>query len=164
MQNVTQARVRELFDYDAERGVLVWRISQGNRAKVGVVAGSKRKDGRCRVCVDGTQYLAYRVIWLHEHGAWPTGDIDHINGDCTDNRVENLRDVPAQLNAENRHRARADQKSGKLAGAYHSDGGRWKAKIVTNGKAIHLGCFDTEQAAHAAYVEAKRRLHPGSTI
>lgn len=162
---VTQARLREIFEFDAARGVLVWRISQGNRAKVGADAGTARRtDGRRIVCVDGTQYLAYRVIWFYVHGVWPAGEIDHINGDCTDNRIENLRDVPTQINAENKHRARTDKRSGKLAGAYRSGESRWRAQIVVKGKVVSLGSHETEEAAHAAYLEAKRRLHAGCTL
>lgn len=165
-QSLTTAeRVRELFEYDAELGVLRWRIRQGNRAKVGGIAGTRNKiSGRMIVCVDGVQFLSYRVIWLHVYGAWPTGEIDHIDGDPSNDRLENLRDVSARVNCENKRSARSDKRFGSSLGAYPSDGGRWRAQIVVRGKAIHLGCFGTESEAHHAYIEAKRKLHDGCTL
>lgn len=169
-QNVGQAlptadRVRHLFDFDAAAGLLRWRVSQSSRARIGAVAGTVNKiHGRRVVCVDGVQYLAYRVIWLWVHGVWPAAEIDHINGDFTDDRPENLRDVSTRTNAENKRHARRDKRFGASLGAYPSDGGRWRAQIVVNGKAIHLGCFATEAEAHASYLDAKRTHHVGCTI
>lgn len=160
----TADRVRHLFDFDAAAGLLRWRVSQSSRARVGAVAGHVRPDGRRAVTVDGVQYLAYRVIWLHVHGVWPTLVIDHIDGDCGNDRIDNLRDVPTQINAENRRRPRADKRAGNSLGAYPSDGGRWLAQIVVKGRSVHLGCFDTEAQAHQKYLEAKREHHAGCTI
>lgn len=159
----TAERVRELFEYDDEVGALRWRISQSSRAKVGAVAGNIRKDGRRCVCVDGVQYLAYRVIWLHHKGTWPNDEIDHWDTDHTNDRIGNLRDVTGAVNAENKRHPRSDKRFGTLLGAYPS-GARWRAQIGVDRKVKHLGSFDTEQQAHAAYLNAKRELHDGCTI
>jgi hypothetical protein len=39
-----------------------------------------------------------------------------------------------------------------------------RARIAINGHQINLGRFRTAEAAHAAYVDAKRRLHEGCTL
>lgn len=44
------------------------------------------------------------------------------------------------------------------------DGNRWRARIYVAGHETVIGYFDTPQAAHSAYVEAKRRDHAGCTI
>lgn len=158
-------RLRELFDYNAETGALTWRISQSSRSVVGAVAGTINKHhGRRLVCVDGLQHYAHRVAWTHFHGAVPDGEIDHINGIPSDNRISNLRVVDGQTNAENKRNPRSDKKHGRSLGAYPSYGGRWRAQIVVKGKAIHLGCFATEEMAYQAYLDAKRRMHAGCTI
>ena len=66
---------------------------------------------------------------------------------------------------ENERRARRRKNGGSLLGAHWSTTWeRWKSSIITGGKQIHIGWFDTEQQAHDAYIAAKRRLHPGCTI
>jgi hypothetical protein len=74
--------------------------------------------------------------------------IDHINGVKTDNRVDNLRIVTQQKNCENRR-----------SKGYHKIGKKWRAQIKVNKKKHHLGYFDTEQEAHAAYLDAKAIHH-----
>lgn len=88
--------------------------------------------------------------------------IDHINGDPSDNRVENLRLADKRLNAENQRRARADNAIGVLGVMAH--GNKFRAQIRTGGRTIYLGLFLTSDEAYAAYVEAKRRLHEGCSL
>lgn len=159
----TAARARELFDYDETDGSLRWRISQSSRARIGAMAGSVRKDGRRIVTIDGVQYLAARVVWLLVKGTWPAFEIDHIDCDTRNDRIANLRDVPTQINSQNKRRHRSDKRFGSSLGAYPA-GRRWRAQIVVGGKAKHLGCFDTEKEAFEAYLVAKRRMHAGCTI
>lgn len=100
------------------------------------------------------------------HGYWPSEDVDHINHDKADNRIANLRELNRSLNQQNQIRAHKDNKTGYL-GVYRNKIGRtqpYVASIFVEGKAVHLGAFDTAEEAHAAYVKAKRRLHPAGTI
>ena len=59
----------------------------------------------------GVRLMAHRVAWAIYYGVWPTGMIDHINGDGLDNRICNLRDVTHKENARNSRR-KATNKSG----------------------------------------------------
>jgi hypothetical protein len=71
--------------------------------------------------------------------------------------------VSASVNQQNHRVARVDNKCGLLG--VSSSGKRWQARIGhPGGKDAYLGLFDTPELAHAAYLEAKRRLHPGCTI
>jgi hypothetical protein len=85
-------------------------------------------------------------------GEWPTGLIDHQNGDGTDNRWANLRLATSSLNAANSRR-RSDNTSG-FKGVSRCRGARWRASIQLNGKFKHLGHFDTPEEAHAVYCAA----------
>ena len=77
--------------------------------------------------------------------------VDHINGIRHDNRLENLRLVTNQQNQWNRP---------KVKGYYWNKASRkWHARIMIDGKPQHLGYFDTEEEARAAYLEAKERWH-----
>jgi ribosome biogenesis SPOUT family RNA methylase Rps3 len=96
---------------------------------------------------------------------WPKHTIDHINGVRTDNRIGNLRDVTQQKNSENMRRPQKRTISGFLGvHVQRRKTVRYLAQIVTDGKLRHLGSYDTAEDAHAAYLEAKRRLHEGCTI
>lgn len=162
---LTQERVRELLDYNPRTGDLKWRVSRGNPVKAGDKAGSLMRDGHLEISIDGHRCLVHRVIWLHVYGRWPNGYIDHIDGNPSNNRIENLRDVRRQINQQNQRRARADNRSTGLLGAYYNARAkRHFSSIGLNGKSIHLGYFDSAQEAHEAYVRAKRELHEGCTI
>ena len=77
---------RRLFSYNPETGVLLW-------AHLGTEAGYTNSLGYRVVGLRGTRGFVHRVAWLITTGAWPSGVIDHINGDKADNRIANLRDV-----------------------------------------------------------------------
>ncbi len=162
--NLTAARLRELFLYDPTTGVMTWRVAR-QRIRVGSVAGSANSSGYLLVVVDARQYRVHRLAWLYQTGSWPRFAIDHINGNRSDNRFENLRDVPLSVNSQNQRISQKDKKLGQSLGVgWHVLAGKWIARISVSGKEKHLGLFDTEDAAHEAYLKAKRILHPGCLI
>jgi len=75
--------------------------------------------------------------------------IDHINGIKDDNRICNLRETTNQKNQWNQHKCKG----------YYLNKGKYIARIVYNKKLIYLGCFDTEERAKLAYLEAKEKYH-----
>lgn len=152
---LTQARLQEVLDYCPETGVFIWRKRKS--AKVGSVS-----NGRLRICVDWKIYRAHRLAWLYTYGEWPKFDVDHIDGNPLNNAIRNLRDVPRSVNMENQRRARSDSKVG-LLGVIERDG-KYRAEIASHGKRYRFGPFDTAEAAHEAYLAAKRRIHIGCTI
>jgi hypothetical protein len=163
----TVARVRELLDYDAITGVFTWRPDrQGvRRNRRGVVAGGVDSYGYVRIKVDGSRIGAHRLAWMHVHGAPPADQIDHIDGNRTNNAIANLRDVPAVVNRQNIRLPKAGNKTGLLGVcAPKYEGCRYLAMICHNGKKIRLGYFDTPEQAHSAYIAAKREYHAGCTL
>jgi hypothetical protein len=83
--------------------------------------------------------------------------IDHINGDRSDNRIENLRLCNQSENMQNRSR-RGIGEAG-LLGVHRFRYGKWCSAITKAGKKKWLGIFDTPEAAHAAYLIAKKDIH-----
>ena len=161
--DLTAQRLRELLHYDPETGVFTRLISrQGLRAQVGDVAGSKNSHGYIGISVDGRLYRAHRLAWLFMRGGWPTGDIDHIDGDRANNRFDNLRDVSTSVNMQNQRRAQPRNASGYLGVTRH--GNRFEASIKLDGVNRYIGSYATPEEAHASYMAEKRRLHPGCTI
>ena len=161
--DLTAARVRELFNYNSETGALTWAFNVGPTARVGGIAGSLEKKGYRSIGVDGSYYKAHRLIWLHVTGQWPIGQIDHKDGDKDNNRWDNLRDVTSTVNQQNTRAAVASNRSCGLLGVTPNRK-RWKTSICIDGVKRHLGTFDTAEEAHAVYLAAKRKHHEGCTI
>ena len=160
-RELTPESLREYLHYDPDTGHFTWIKFLNPRAPVGRVANCKLPTGYIQVSIFGEQYLAHRLAWFYTYGVWPTHQVDHINGVRDDNRIVNLRDIPVQRNLENLRKPRG--KNPYLGCSQRVDG-KWKAEITANGKYYWLGSFGTPEEAHAAYVEAKRKLHAGCTI
>lgn len=158
------AALRAAFSYDPETGVVTWVAPTSNRAKKGSAAGSVGKHGYLRIGFLKRDHLAHRIAWALHYGEWPSGVIDHIDGSTNNNRIANLRDVCMKMNMQNRRTATRGSLSGLLGAHLHKASGLWHAVIKKNGKVTSLGYHKTPEEAHAAYLEAKRRLHEGCTI
>lgn len=161
MSDLNSTRLRELLDYNPTTGVFTWRVNRRGPARIGAVAG-RVNNGYCEVCVDMRRYLSHRLAWLYVHGNWPQGQIDHINGVRTDNRIENLRDVTVGENHQNKRRPQGANPY--LGVTWHKGRQKWQAQIGVDGVKRVLGRFSTAEEARDAYLRAKRELHAGCTI
>jgi hypothetical protein len=165
---VSPERLRELLSYDDQTGNFVWKKLPSSRCwrrQAGDVAGWVNPiSGYVFIGIDGRQYPAHRLAFLYLHGVWPTGEVDHVDGNRANNRFSNLRDVPSQTNRENQRRAHADGTSGLLGVTWRQHAKKWSASICVDGNRMHLGYRQTKEEAHSLYLEAKRRLHSGCTI
>jgi hypothetical protein len=154
-----QDRVRELLNYCTETGVFTWRMKRRGRARVGTVAGTKHPKGYIRISIDHVDHLAHRLAWIFVHG--PIDDsmvIDHINGNRSDNRIENLRVVTGMQNANNQQTRLAGARKAMLGASFHKPSGKWISRVKINGKDKYLGLFDTPEQANQAYLAAKREF------
>ena len=137
-------------------GTLYWSGDYAPRARRGQVAGKPNKKGYTNIGWKHKSYLAHRIIWLMHSGKWPTHDIDHIDRNPRNNRIENLRHVTRSQNKMNMG-AKADNKIG-IKGVNRKRG-RWVAQIQKDGKKTHLGYFGTPEEAGAAYKAAAKIIH-----
>jgi len=158
------AQFSEYLSYDPETGDIRWIKRPGRRGAIGEIAGNIDRKGYRRISFKGRSYQGHRVAFILFLGEWPKGEIDHINGQRSDNRWRNLREASRSVNGQNIHGPMAHNTSGFLSVYFHRKNRRWAAQIKVNKKSIHLGQFSTAKEAHACYVEAKRRLHVGCTI
>lgn len=165
----------EFFTYIPETGSLTWKKKSGDRIMVGADAGTVRPNGYKHLSLGKRFLFVHRVRWCLATGM-PIGAgdfIDHINGNRTDNRASNLRVVDHRTNVQNARKPNSRSSTGFLGVYVDNRANRGPSAFVARigvtlesgkKKLLHLGSFDTPEAAHQAYLEAKRRLHPGCTI
>lgn len=149
--------LKECFAYDAEHGELIWKerprhhfssdssMKRINTLFANTIAGSINTGKGCvykRIKLFGYEYAAHRLIWV-----WHYGDIlddslqiDHINRDGLDNRIENLRLVDQSTNQRNA-KVRIDNSTG-IAGVIPRPKGKYQVRIMTDiNKRKYLGTF-----------------------
>ena len=170
---------RLLINYDHKTGKMTWKnrpvfaskAQKNNHCKKDVTrrfnqryAGtpalqSKKGNGYLYGNILARNTLAHRAAWCIFYGAWPESVIDHINGNRSDNRIENLRDVSCSENNQNRIRPPKYKHYG-ICRNMNKD--KWVARIVHKGKLLHLGTFDSEDDAANARIKAEKKLWGGS--
>ncbi len=157
---VTAERLMALYDYDSDTGIFTRKTNHGGEWS-GTSPTYVTEDGYLRFSVGGILYRAHRLAWLYVHGRFPSGAIDHIDGDRLNNRIANLRECTLSENAQNAPRhARADSKHGFRGVSFQSQKGKWQARIMVNGRSKSCGLFNTPEEAHEAYLKAKQEHHP----
>jgi hypothetical protein len=154
----TLERVNELLSYDRDSGGFTWKEGRNNNVQAGDEAGCLGSDGYRQIGIDGQPEKAHRLVWLVVYGVWPAGQIDHIDGDRANNRVDNLRDVSGSENQWNLNRPWGAV--GMVGVTRHGD--RFRSSISAKGVKRDLGMFDTAETARSAYLAAKRDLHPSA--
>lgn len=155
---LTQKHLQTILRYEPDTGIFTWLVNPTKRFKAGLVAGYLKNDGYRWIKVDGRKYAAHRLAFLSMMGRWPSQEIDHRNGVRADNRWENLREATRAENRQNRA-ARSNNRAGLLGVFWDAQNRKWQAQISSAGKRIFLGRFKDKQAAHAAYLEAKVKIH-----
>lgn len=148
--------LRDALFYDPETGFLYWRDHPTNKAKNGSrVLSRVNRRGYFSGGFMGETYLAHRIIWKMVHGYDPV-TVDHIDGDTSNNRLENLRDASPADQARNTSIS-VNNTSG-ASGVCKAKGGKWRAAIGSGDTHVFLGTFDTFAEAVAARKGAERCL------
>lgn len=156
------ATYRELdpdrLSYDPETGEFRWL--DGNRR--GEIAGSINKDGYREIRVPPHRHvLLHHIAWFKMTGQWPTHIVDHSNRVRDDNRWVNLRSLTQVENLQNC----SPRLGTKTPGAgWCISRQKWRARIKIMKREVHLGYFDSAEAASKAYLDAKARHHPSWTL
>lgn len=153
-RSFTAEELLNYLSYDDEKGHFYWKVRvhcHGGGRNPGDLAGTS-KDGYCQIKVFGRHYRSHHLVWLIKTGAWPPVglDIDHRNGNKSDNRWLNLRLATRTQN--NANTPVRETNSTGFTGVYRQTDGKGKffARITLNKRSIHLGTFDSiDDAVHA---------------
>lgn len=142
------AVANSLLQYCPDNGKFLWK-------KTGKLAGTVCPRGYNRINIKlgarKHQVLAHRLAFYYANGRPPNGEIDHINGNPEDNRLENLREASREINGKNQKVHRTNT-SGYTGVCWHKTKKRWTARGATGGKTVHLGYFsDPITAASVAH-------------
>lgn len=145
-------RMRQFLDYDPDTGKFVWlkKRTMNSTANVGDEAGSIDENGYRRLMFDGKKIRAHRLAFLFMGMAMPE-QVDHINGDRSDNRWSNLRPSSAQVNPKNACR-RKDSRTAVTGVTFSKQHGKWKVRVNRAGVTEYLGLFSNLLDAAAARI------------
>ena len=146
-----ESELKKMLRYEPDTGLLFW-TGAAHKSVRGKRAGTFNR-GYVVVMYKSKFYKAHRLAWLLTHGSWPKEMIDHIDGNPSNNKLNNLRDVNNHANQCNRHKARMDSKSGLMGASPYRN--KWRSQIKRNGIIKYLGIFNTAQEAHEAYKKGK---------
>lgn len=154
---ITQAQVAECFEYRG--GALYWRsVTHPNKQYLAdKPAGSMHKTGYRHVTWMGKVHKVHRLIFLLHHGHLPP-EVDHINGDRADNRVENLRAADRSENQCNRS-ALSSNTSGYSGVSWHKKSKAWLVRVMKNNKTVVQEYFKDLELAGLVAEEARAKFH-----
>jgi len=153
----TQAQVADCFEY--RDGLLYWRrVTHPNKQHLAdTPAGSIHKTGYRHVTWMGKVHKVHRLIFVMHHGYLPP-EVDHINGNRADNRIENLRAATRSENQCNRG-ALTNNTSGYPGVSWHKKSRAWLVRVMKNGKSHMVGYFKDLELAGLVAEEARSKFH-----
>jgi hypothetical protein len=139
---ITQNYLHELFDY--KDGNLYWKIKKSKNTKIGAIVCTQVQKRIC-VRIDGVRYFAHRIIFLMFNGYLPN-EIDHIDGNPLNNKIENLRECNSSQNKYN-IKLRTDNKSGIKNVRWREDRKKWEVRLWVDGKRKYFGQYFDKNVA-----------------
>lgn len=155
MPKLTREEVIKRLSYNPETGVFSWRDKKYSKKGFNITGGKSRR-GYERIGIKGVKYYSHRLAWLYVYGYWPENDIDHIDRDKGNNRINNLREVSRSCNNKNSGNMK-NNKSGIKGVCFSRSHKKWQTEITVNGNAKHLGFFEKKiDAAHARFAAEKK--------
>jgi hypothetical protein len=153
---LTYEKVNELFEY-LHNGELKRKITTSPKSIKGTIVGNGDLRRYKYFSFKGKKYYNHRIVWLIHHGCMPK-QIDHINGNPIDNRIENLRECNQSQNNWNQG-IKVTNKSGHKGISWYVRNKRWVAKLNVCGKSHIVGNFVNKEDAIKAMEKTRIELH-----
>ena len=153
-----------LINYNKDTGEFTWKERQNSAwwnsryAGKAALTATARNGYKVGSINDKTCY-AHRVAWEFVYGPIPEGkDIDHVNGNKSDNRIENLRVASRSQNMANCV-SRKGSTSKYIGVSWSTREKRWVAQITKDYKTYGIGTFESEIDAATAYDTRAIEIH-----
>jgi len=153
--NIEYDLINELFKY--KEGLLIRKIARGKKWKKNTQAGRLHPNGYRYVNINKINYLEHRIIFMMFHKYMPN-EIDHIDGNPNNNKIENLREVTHTQNSFNR-KIRKDNESGIKCVSWNKEKQKWVVRITVDGERKFLGAFDDLAIAKIIADTARLNYH-----
>jgi len=154
-QILTQDYLHTLFDY--KDGELYWKVRSAHKIHIGDKAGCKDANGYYRVRINKKMYGLHRIIFAMHNGFFPK-QIDHIDRNIQNNKIENLREVNSAQNMWNVVK-NSRNTSGYRNVLFRKDKQKWTCRFRINGKDIMRGSFKTAEEANEYAIKLREELH-----
>jgi hypothetical protein len=151
---ISQEILIKKFEY---RNGVLYKIPQTKRCNPNILVGTTRNDGYVRISINKQLFYAHRLIFMMFHGYMPN-QIDHIDGNPSNNKIENLRAANNKQNSLNKPITKAN-KSGFKNVYWHKNAQKWCVEIKYLGKKLYIGLFDDLNLADLVATEARDKYH-----
>jgi len=154
-KTLTQEFLLNVFNYID--GEIYWKTKISRIVKVGKKAGSFDAKGYKEVGIKGKSYKVHRVIYMMFNGYLPK-EIDHIDNNKANNRIENLRDATSSQNNCNQ-KLKSNNTSGYKGVSWCKYKEKWTVRVTKNKKVKQIGYFDDLELASLVAIEARNKYH-----
>jgi len=151
---ICQKLLQETFFY--EDGNLIWKHQIGKRNPAGKIAG-RNNHGYRMIGLFGKGYMTHRLIFMFHHGYFPP-EVDHIDGNKSNNKIENLRAATHSENLKNQ-KLKSSNTSGQKNVGWAKREQRWRVRLTVDGKDKHIGYFKDRELADLVAMEACNLHH-----
>jgi hypothetical protein len=156
MENLAISHEYVLSAFDYQDGNLIRKI--GRAGEVGQIAGCIHKgNGYVHVKIKAKCFKAHRLIFFYHHGYLPEC-VDHIDGDKTNNKIENLRAATKEENCHNQ-KIRSTNTSGCKGVSWNRIQKKWQVALCKNYKSIYFGLYEDLELASLVAIEATQLIH-----
>lgn len=148
---------RPASDFATKRAASIFKTHFEGKPALTCIGVNGYQEGRLK----GVGITGHRVAFVLMTGEWPSDQVDHINGNRSDNRWCNLRSASQAVNSRNMAMPSRNT-SGRIGIHFDSKRKKWVAQGRAEGRHYNLGRFETMEAAVTARMcfEAEFGFHP----
>ena len=147
---IKQSELKELLKYNSKTGEFTWLSCR----RKNLTAGSKNRNGYIVIGINNKRYYAHRLALIYING-FCGEEVDHIDGNTSNNSLDNLRNVNSKENSKNCSKPKSN-KSGVVGVSFDSINRKWRSTIKVNYKQINIGRFNSFDAAVSARKKAEK--------